>query len=175
MSVILTRADSAADRGQLQRQIAERYPNVSAFDLSQIQQAIESVLDKATLAVRFLALFSLAAGTIVLIGAVTTARLQRLREGVLLKTLGATRRQVLRILIAEYVALGVLSAAVAIVLSATAGWALAKWVFEARYDLPILSLTGLTALLISLTLLVGLWSSAEVLKRPPLEVLRSNG
>lgn len=172
MAVVLARADSAADRGRLQRQIAERYPNVSAFDLSQVQQAIEGVLDKATLAVRFLALFSLAAGTIVLIGAVTTARLQRLREGVLLKTLGATRRQVLRILVTEYVALGVAAALVAIVLSSGAGWALAKFVFEARFDLPVVSLSGLTALLIGLTLVVGLWSSAEVLKRPPLEILR---
>lgn len=173
MAVVLTRADSAAERGRVQRQIAERFPNVSAFDLSQVQQAIEGVLDKATLAVRFLALFSLAAGTIVLIGAVTTARLQRLREGVLLKTLGATRRQVLRILVTEYVALGVAAALVAIVLSAGAGWALARFVFEARFDLPVLSLSGLTALLIGLTLVVGLWSSAEVLKRPPLEILRS--
>ncbi len=173
MSVILARADSASERGQLQRTIAERYPNVSAFDLSQIQQAIEGVLDKATLAVRFLALFSLAAGAIVLVGAVTTARLQRLREGVLLKTLGATRRQVLRILVAEYVALGLLAAAVAIVLSSVAGWALAKWRFQARFDLPVLELSGLTAALVALTLLVGLWSSAEVLKRPPLEVLRA--
>jgi putative ABC transport system permease protein len=173
MLVTLTRVDSAEARGAVQRRVAERYPNVSAIDLAQVQQAIEGVLDKAALAVRFLALFSLAAGTIVLLGAVTTARLQRLREGVLLKTLGATRRQVLRILIAEYVALGCLAAIVAIALSATAGWALARWVFEARYDLPVFSLSGLTALLVAITLLVGLWSSAEVLKRPPLEVLRS--
>ena len=174
MLVTLTRVDSAAARGKLQRRIAERFPNVSAIDLSQVQEAIESVLSKATLAVRFLALFSLAAGTIVLVGAVTTARLQRLREGVLLKTLGATRAQVLKILIAEYAALGLLSATVAIVLSAGAGWALAKWVFDSRYDLPIAALSGLTALLVLVTLLVGLWSSAEVLKRPPLEILRSD-
>ena len=174
MLVTLARVDSAAARGQLQRRIAERFPNVSAIDLSLVQQAIESVLSKATLAVRFLALFSLAAGTIVLVGAVTTAPLQRLREGVLLKTLGATRAQVLRILVAEYAALGLLSATVAIVLSAGAGWVLAKWVFDSRYDLPIAALSGLTALLVLVTLLVGLWSSAEVLKRPPLEILRSD-
>jgi putative ABC transport system permease protein len=173
MLVTLTRVDSAPQRGQLQRRIAERYPNVSAIDLARVQEAIENILAKATLAVRFLALFSLAAGTIVLLGAVTTARLQRLREGVLLKTLGATRNQVLRILIAEYVALGLLSAAVAIVLSSVAGWAIARWVFEVRYDLPLAALSGLTLALVALTLVVGLWSSAEVLKRPPLEVLRS--
>lgn len=174
MLVTLARIDSAAVRGRLQRQIAERYSNVAAIDLSQVQEVIESVLGKASLAVRFLALFSLAAGTIVLVGAVTTARLQRLREGVLLKTLGATRAQVLRILIAEYAALGIMAALVAIVLSSVAGWALARFVFEARYDLPIAALSGLTALLVGLTLLVGLWSSAEVLKRPPLAILRSD-
>jgi putative ABC transport system permease protein len=173
MLVTLTRVDSAAARGQLQRQVAERYPNVSAIDLSVVQQAIESVLGRASLAVRFLALFSLAAGTIVLVGAVTTARLQRLREGVLLKTLGATRRQVIRILVTEYLALGLLAVLVAIALSASAGWAIAKWVFETRYDLPLASLSGLTLLVVGLTLLVGLWSSAEVLKRPPLEILRA--
>lgn len=173
MLVTLTRVDSAGARGQLQRRVAELYPNVSAIDLAQVQQAIEGILDKATLAVRFLALFSLVAGTIVLLGAVTTARLQRLREGVLLKTLGATRRQVLRILVAEYLALGLLAALVSIVLSSVAGWALARWVFEARYDLPLAALSGLTGLLVGITLLVGLWSSAEVLKRPPLEVLRT--
>ena len=173
MMVTLTRVDSAAVRGALQRRVAERYPNVSAIDLSQVQQAIEGILDKASLAVRFLALFSLAAGAIVLLGAITTARLQRLREGVLLKTLGATRRQVLRILVAEYAALGLLAALVSIVLSSVAGWALARWIFESPFDLPLPELSGLTALLVGLTLLVGLWSSAEVLKRPPLEVLRN--
>jgi putative ABC transport system permease protein len=174
MLVTLVRVDSATARGQIQRRVAERYPNVSAIDLSQVQQAIESVLGRAALAVRFLAFFSLAAGTIVLVGAVTTARLQRLREGVLLKTLGATRRQVLRILVVEYLALGLLSVLVAIVLSSSAGWALAKWVFEASYDLPIIPLAGLTVLVVGLTLTVGLWSSAEVLKRPPLEILRTD-
>ena len=175
MLVTLTRVDSAAARGRLQRQVAERYPNVSAIDLSQVQQAIESVLGKAALAVRFLAFFSLAAGTIVLVGAVTTARFQRMREGVLLKTLGATRYQVLRILFAEYAALGTLSAATAIVLSSSAGWALAKWLFEVRFDLPILSLTGLTLGCIALTLAVGLWNSGEVLRKSPLAILREEG
>ncbi len=173
MMVTLARVDSAAARGAIQRRVAERYPNVSAIDLSQVQQAIEGILAKASLAVRFLALFSLAAGAIVLLGAVTTARLQRLREGVLLKTLGATRRQVLQIMVAEYTALGLLAALVSIVLSSAAGWALAKWTFDSPFQLPLPQLAGLTLLLVAITLLVGLWSSAEVLKRPPLEVLRN--
>ena len=121
---------------------------------------------------RFLAFFSLVTGAIVLVGSVSASRLQRIREAVLLKTLGATRRQVLQILVAEYTALGALAALAAVVLASIAGWALAKWVFEAPFELPALQLGGLTLLLIGLTLGVGLWNSAEILKRAPLAVLR---
>ncbi|HUG27920.1 MAG TPA: FtsX-like permease family protein, partial [Gemmatimonadales bacterium] len=115
MLVTLTRVEDATARGALQRTMAERYPNVTAIDLSQVQQAIENVLDKATLVVRFMALFSLATGAIVLIGAVATSRYQRIREGVLLKTLGATRAQVLRVMITEYLALGLMAATASVV------------------------------------------------------------
>jgi putative ABC transport system permease protein len=172
MLVMLVRADSATTRGRLQRQVAERFPNITILDLSQIQQALEAILDRGALIVRFLALFSLATGAIVLVGSVSASRLQRIREAVLLKTLGATRGQVLHILVAEYTALGVLAALMSAVLASVAGWALAKWVFAAPYQLPVLALSLLTLLLIGLTLGVGLWNSAEILKRTPLAVLR---
>ena len=172
MFVTLVRVDSATARGRLQRVMAERYPNITALDLSQIQQALDAILDRGAVIVQFLAGFSLVTGAIVLIGAVSASRLQRIREAVLLKTLGATRAQVLRILISEYVALGVLAALASVVLAAMAGWALARWVFDAPFHLPALALGGLTLLLVALTLLVGLWNSAEILKRAPLAVLR---
>ncbi len=172
MFVTLVRADSAEARGRVQRGMAERYPNVTAIDLSQVQQAIEGILNRGALIVRFLALFSLVTGAIVLVGAVSASRLSRIREGVLLKTLGATRAQVLRILVAEYTALGVLAALASVVLASVAGWALAKWLFKQPFSLPALQLGGLTLLLLALTLSVGLWNSAEILKRAPLAVLR---
>ena len=172
MLVMLARADSAGTRGSVQREIAERFPNVTILDLSQIQQALESILNRGALIVRFLAFFSLITGAIVLVGSVSASRLQRIREAVLLKTLGATRGQVLRILVAEYTALGVLAALMSVVLASVAAWALARWVFEAPFHLPALALGGLTLTLVGLTLGVGLWNSAEVLKRAPLAVLR---
>ena len=89
-------------------------------------------MDRVALAIRFMALFSLATGTLVLVGALATSRFQRIREGALLRTLGATRAQMFRIVLAEYLSLGLLAAAVALVLAAAAGWALARFVFEAR-------------------------------------------
>lgn len=172
MFVTLVRADSADVRGRVQRGMAERFPNVTAIDLSQVQQAIDGILNRGAVIVRFLALFSLITGAIVLVGAVSASRLSRIREGVLLKTLGATRAQVLRILVAEYTALGVLAALASVVLASVAGWALARWLFKQPFSLPALQLGGLTLLLLALTLSVGLWNSAEILKRAPLAVLR---
>jgi putative ABC transport system permease protein len=174
MLVTLTRVEDAAGRGALQRAMAERFPNVTAIDLSQVQEAIEAILGKATLIVRFMALFSLATGAIVLVGAVATSRYQRIREGVLLKTLGATRPQVLRVMITEYLALGALAAMASVVLASVAGWMIARWVFDQPFALPWLPLGGLAGGLVLVTLVVGLWNSAEILNRTPLEVLRAD-
>ena len=170
----MVRATDATVRGRVQREVAERAANVTAIDLGEIQHAIESVIDRIVLAIRFMALFSLATGTIVLIGAIATSRWQRVREGTLLRTLGATRGQVLTILCVEYAALGLGAAIVASTLAGGAGWALAKWIFETRFVLPTASMAALAGALVLLTTIVGLWNSLDVLNRPPLEVLRSD-
>ncbi len=171
--VTLTRVPTPEARGRIQRQLAERAANVTSVDLGEVQRALESVVDRIILAIRFMALFSLATGTVVLVGAIATSRWQRVREGTLLRTLGATRGQVLRILSVEYAALGLGAALVAAVLAGGAGWALSRFVFESRFTLPLVPMLGLAAGLVALTTLVGLWNSLDVLERPPLEVLRA--
>ncbi|HEU4588602.1 MAG TPA: FtsX-like permease family protein [Gemmatimonadales bacterium] len=170
--VTLTRLDDPAARGRLQRELAERYANVTTIDLSLVQEAVERLVARVALAIRFMALFSLVTGGIVLVGAIATSRLQRVREAVLLRTLGATRRQILRIALAEYLALGLLSSLTAVALATGAAWAIARWFFEGRFWLPLPALAGLVVGVVVLTLAVGLWSSREVLRQTPLEVLR---
>jgi putative ABC transport system permease protein len=170
--VTLTRIERPADRGTFQRRLAERLPNVTTLDLSVVQEALERLVDRVVLAIRFMAAFTLATGTLVLIGALATSRFQRIREGALLRTLGATRRQIFRIVLAEYFALGTMAALVAAVLSAAAAWALAKWVFEGRFSFQPISLAALAAGVVGLTVVVGLLNSREVIRRTPLEVLR---
>ncbi|MGH7579696.1 MAG: ABC transporter permease [Gemmatimonadales bacterium] len=170
--VTLTRIERPAARGAFQRRLAERLPNVTTLDLSVVQEALERLVDRVVLAIRFMAAFTLATGTLVLVGALATSRFQRIREGALLRTLGATRSQLFRIVLAEYFALGAMAAAVAAVLSAAAAWALAKWVFEGQFSLQPLSLAGLVLGVVALTVVVGLLNSREVIRRTPLEVLR---
>jgi putative ABC transport system permease protein len=170
--VALTRIVDPGTRGVFQRLIAERFPNVSTLDLSLLQEALERLVGRVALAVRFMALFSVGVGVLVLIGALATSRFQRIREGALLRTLGATRSQIFTVVVAEYLALGVFASVVAVLLAIVAGWALARFVFEGSFSLPVIPIAGLALGVIALTVLVGLANSREVVRRTPLEVLR---
>ncbi|MBP6668753.1 MAG: FtsX-like permease family protein [Gemmatimonadales bacterium] len=170
--VVLTRVDDATVMGQVQRSIVERHPNVTSIDLTSIQKSIEQIVASVSLAIRFMALFSLATGVVVLVGALATSRYQRVREAALLKTLGATRRQVVRIMVTEYAALGLLAAVVATGLSTAGGWALMKWVFEVPFTVPWAGFAILATVLVALPVATGLWTSLDLFRRSPLAVLR---
>lgn len=172
-SVILTRVDDRAAMGQLQRRVVERFPNVTSIDLTSIQQTIERIVGSVVLAIRFMALFSLATGVVVLVGALATSRFQRVREAALLKTLGATRRQVMLVMVTEYAALGALAAIVATGLASLGGWALTKWVFEVPFVMPWAAFGLLGIILLLLAVVTGLWTSAALFRQSALEVLRT--
>ena len=126
----------------LQRDVVARFPNVSSLDLTLIQQTVGRVLDKVTAAIRFMAGLSLALGIPVLFSAVSATRRERLREGVLLKVLGATTRQVGRIMLAEYLLLGALGSLVGVVLSVGGAWGLMHFVFKQPFVPAVLPALG---------------------------------
>ncbi|HEX5830729.1 MAG TPA: FtsX-like permease family protein [Gemmatimonadaceae bacterium] len=167
-----TRTDSAL--GSLQRQAVDRWPNVSSIDLSLVQRTIGDIQRRVSVAVRFLAIFSLAMGIPVLFSAVAATRRARLREGVLLKTLGATRRQVRDILLAEYVALGVLGALSGMVLSFGGAWALMRWVFKSEFAPATGPALVIALLMVALTVVIGLLSGREVFRETPMAALRES-
>jgi putative ABC transport system permease protein len=101
----------------LQQQIVLAYPNVSAIDVGQIVGTIREFLDRVTFVIQFIGLFSIITGLIVLAGSAATSRFQRIRESVLLRTLGAERKQVILIQIIEYAFLGILAALIGLSLS----------------------------------------------------------
>jgi putative ABC transport system permease protein len=170
--VVLARADDPARRARAQAAVVRRYSNVAVMDLTEVQAAVDAVLDRVAAVIRFLAGFSVATGFIVLLGAVLTSRLQRIRESVLLRTLGATRRQVMLILLSEYAALGLLASVVGVGLAVGASWALARWTFEVPFSVAGMPLLVIAALVTLLAMAVGLWASREVFRHTPLEALR---
>jgi putative ABC transport system permease protein len=170
--VILGRAPSPQTVARLQRDVVTRFPTVSSLDLTLVQQTISNVLGKITMAIRFLALISLALGVPVLFSAVAATRRERLREGVLLKTLGATRRQVGRIMLAEYALLGGLGALTGVVLSTLGGWALMHWIFELAFTPAIGPALIVAGSMIGLAVAIGLLTGRDVFSETPMAALR---
>lgn len=171
--IMALRVADATQSAKVQQAVVREYPNVSAIDLAIIISTIDGVYSKASFVVEFLALFTVVTGGIVLAGAVLIGRSQRVRESVLLRTLGATRAQVNRIMAAEYLALGTLGAAVGAVLAVGANWALAYFMFDVKWVPPSATvLLGGWAAVTLLTLTTGLLSNRGICDHPPLAVLR---
>jgi putative ABC transport system permease protein len=152
--------------------VVKKYPNVSVIDLNLILTILDEVLDKIGFVIRFMAGFSIITGLIVLIASVLISKFQRMQESILLRTLGASRKQILFITALEYFFLGALAAATGILLSMAASWALAKYSFNAPFTPHWLPVVTLFAAISLLTVIIGLFNSRSVLNKPPLEVLR---
>ena len=171
--VFLAEVPGAAATANLQRSIGERYPNISSVDLSLIRETVDGILRKITLAIRFLTVFCLLMGIPVLFSAVAATRRDRIRESVLLKTLGASRAQVTRIMVAEYAMLGLLASIAGTVLSAGGAWLLVHFIFETPFvpDVapPLLIAVGSAAL----TIVIGVAGSRSAFASTPLEMLRA--
>src|SRR5690606_26668862 len=129
-------------------------------------------LDKIGFVIRFMGGFSILTGFVVLIASVMISKYQRVKESVLLRTMGATRRQILAITALEYFFLGGIASLTGVLLAVGGSWALAVFSFE----IPITPDIALMALLILsialLTVLIGLINSRGITQRPPLEILR---
>jgi putative ABC transport system permease protein len=175
MHVLVMHVASSDESARMQREVVKAFPNVSAIDLTLVLQTIDSIIGKISFVIRFLAMFTLLTGLLVLVTALLTGRYQRIQESVLLRTLGASRRQVFKILLVEYFSLGLLAALTGILLAVGAAWALARFVFHSSFAPEAVPL--LIALLIvpAVTVTTGFLMSRGVLDRPPLAVLRAEG
>ena len=145
---------------------------MTAIDLTLILETVREILGKISTVVTVLAGFTVLAGLPILVGTLLNGRDVRLKESVLLRTLGASAKQVRIILVIEYAALGILSALTGVLLAVAANAALAKFVFEASPwpDAGLLAAAFGTVTLIAV--LGGLALSRGVCNHPPLEILR---
>ncbi len=152
--------------------LAERFPNVTVIDTSQILRQVQAMADKVIGAVQFVFLFALGAGVLVLYAALLATQDERVQEAALMRALGASRSQVLAAQRAEFVALGLLAGSLAAIGATAIGFVIATRVLEFDYQLnhwvwlagPLagLACVGLNA-----------WAGARAaLSRPPILVLR---
>jgi putative ABC transport system permease protein len=170
--VLMTRVPTKEASARFQQVMVQRFPNVSIIDLSLVLSIVDQILDKVGFVIRFMAGFSIFTGLIVLIASVLISKYQRIQERVLLRTLGASRKQIFYITALEYFFLGSLAAATGIVLSLGISWLLAKFIFETAFTVEWLPLLMVFVSICVLTVFIGLINSRAVVRRPPLEILR---
>lgn len=170
--VLMTKVDSEQRSAAFQQAVVRQFPNISVIDLTLILKTINSMLDKVAFVIRFMALFSIITGLIVFISSVMISKFQRIKESVLLRTLGAQRKQIVVINALEYFFLGSLASTAGMILSLISTWILAYYNFDSTFIPKPWPLVWLYLLITGITVVIGILNSREVLNKPPLEVLR---
>ena len=156
---------------EFERALFKAYPTVTVINIADMLERIESVVDQITFVVRLLAGFSILAGLMILASSVASTRFRRMREAVVLKTLGATRRRIVTIFSVEFSVLGVLAGGVGVVFANLLTRVLLRKLevgFHLEWKATLIALAG-TALLATAT---GWIASYRILGLRPLEVLR---
>jgi putative ABC transport system permease protein len=170
---VAVRIESTDLSARLQRAVVENFPNLSMIDLTLVLETLDSILGRVSNAIRFVALFTILTGIAVLAGAVMSSRAQRLKEAVLLRTLGASRSQIIGAVLTEYLFLGIISCATGAFLSALAGWGLSFYFLGTVSSISLAPLLSILALVTGATVLAGLAGCWGIFRRPALEALRA--
>ncbi len=170
--VLVTKSPDTETTAQYRSAVVKAFPNVSVIDLGMILVTLNDILTKVSYIIQFMAGFSILTGLIVLISSLFLSKFQRIRESVLLRTIGALRHQIFRINFVEYLLIGSLSALTGIVLALIGSYFLATQQLELEYDIRWGPIFIVFVIIVSLTVIIGLLNSREVLNKSPLEVLR---
>ncbi len=170
--VTATRIDDQSRANQFQQALVQQYPNVSLIDIRLILSTVNDLFNKLGLVVRFLALFSIITGLVVLAGAVINSKFVRIRENVLLRTVGARTRQITLITVIEYAWLGIFSAMTGLILAVGGGFLLTKFFFEITFAVDVVELVTIAVGVVLLTVAIGWFNLRQVIRTSPLQILR---
>lgn len=170
--ILVTKSPNKQTTANYRNAVVKAMPNISVIDLGSILVTLNEIVSKVTYVIKFMAGFSILIGIIVLISSLLLSKYQRIRESVLLRTLGATEKKIFKINIVEYATLGALSAVSGITLAILGSFLLAKYVFELDFVLSWWPIVAIFSFIVLLTVIIGLWNSREVVSSSPLEVLR---
>lgn len=158
----------------LQRDMFQRFPTVTVINGADVLAIIQEVVDQISLIIRFISIFAILAGAVILASSVAGTRFRRIREVVILKTLGATRNRIAGIFSIEFVLLGVAAGILGSILATAFSYLVLKRLFQVDYHfdpVPHLVSIVLTALLANAA---GWLASNRILQQKPLEILRES-
>ena len=160
-------------RAALQRAVVNGYPNVSVIDLRELLDAIQGVVRNVTLAVSAVGALVLFSGALILIGAVSMTKFQRVYEAAILKTLGGSSRLIATMLLLEYGLVGTIAGTVGALGAIALSWAVARFALELNWEAtPLITIVGIAVSAIFVAA-IGVLASLDVLRHKPLATLRA--
>jgi putative ABC transport system permease protein len=157
---------------EVERTIFEKFPAITVMNLADVLARIQEAVDQVALVIRFLALFAILAGVIILCSSIAGTRYRRVREVAVLKTLGATKRRIAGIFSVEFSILGAIGGFVGGVLANLFTRVLCDKFLEAKFEFDWIALLVVVVATAVLANLAGWLASARILDQRPLEVLR---
>jgi len=160
------------DRRDILNKMVREFPSVTVIDMEVILGQVRQVMDRASMAVQYVFLFTLLAGVTVLLAAIQITRDERRFESAILHTLGAKRSKILQGVAVEFIVLGGLAGVLAAIGATGVGWLLAEQVFQLEYSIsPTLWLSGLLlgGAIVGIT---GTLATRKAVNEPPVVVLR---
>ncbi len=161
-----------SDQHQLLNDLVRQFPNITVFDVDAIMGQVRGIIERVTLAVEYVFVFTLLAGLMVMYAAIHSSRDERIHEAAILRTLGARRGQLLGSLLLEYVGLGLMSGLVAAVSAGMVGMVVAERIFQLEYlPGPALWFGGMLAGAVGIGV-AGILGTRFVVNQPPLRTLR---
>ncbi|MCV9387938.1 ABC transporter permease [Reichenbachiella ulvae] len=170
--VLVTKVKDNQQSAKFQQAIVRAFPNISIIDLELILKTVEEVLAKISFVIQFMALISVFTGLLVLINSIILSKAQRVKESVLLRTIGAKSKQIVAIIAIEYLVLGVIAAITGLITAHALTWVLSENVFRATYSMDVDATFYILLAVAFSTLLMGLFNIRPVLKEMPLTILR---
>ena len=160
------------DVGALERAAYQAFPTVTVINVAEALAIVQQVVDQVALVIRFLSGFAILAGAIILAASVAGTRFRRLREVVILKTLGATRRSAGRIFSVEFLTLGVVAGLMGALLASAFSRLLLHRLLDAKFAFDWRATVVAVVLTAALAQASGWLASFRILRQKPLEVLR---
>ena len=162
-----------AARARMQAALVARYPNVSVIDLREVLDTIQTIVDGVTLGVTVVGGLVLFSGMLILIGAVSMTKFQRVYEAAILKTLGASSRLITAMLLLEYGVLGAIAGTVGALGAIALSWAVAHYALDLTWHAaPVITIVGIIATAVCVGA-IGVLASLDVLRHKPLATLRA--
>lgn len=163
----------STERLRLQRDILVQFPNVQIFDVADILATIQRLIGNFVLAISFVGSFVMLSGILILIGSIALTKSQRVYENAILKTLGANRRILATILIAEYGLLGLLAGLIGSGFAVALAFTVSRYIMNIKWEFDPVSAAIGVVVTAAVVMFVGVAASFDVLFRKPLVTLRS--